>query len=178
MKKVDNSTPIHPVDSLSLDRKNDIYYCRVVDLAVAQSLLTPDPETEIGHFAFSRHYYEGKKLDMELRHAIAEFEAEYPDVAARRRLEQDRVALGAVQELLNAAPDERIQELIRIGASYAVWPRGTAFTLTYPWDLAGNGRTVRFRDDLSDFMKKRIIDILKRAGKLRTPNLFGPTRVH
>jgi len=161
MKEVHDSISIHPVELLSLDQKHDIFYCRVVDLAVAQSLLTPDPDTEVGHFAFSRHYYEGKKLDIELRKAIAEFDANYPDAAATRRLEKDRMALGAVQGFLKAGPDERIRELIRIGASYSVWPRGTSFTLTYSWDLDGKGRTVQFRDDLSDFMKRRIIKILK-----------------
>ena len=45
--------------------------------------------------------------------------------------------------------------------------------LTYPWDLAGKGQPVRFRDDLSEFMKRRILEILRRAGKLRTTLLFG-----
>jgi hypothetical protein len=45
--------------------------------------------------------------------------------------------------------------------------------LTYPWDLDGKGRIVRFRQDLSDFMKRRIVAILRKAGKLGHSALFG-----
>jgi len=41
-----------------------------------------------------------------------------------------------------------------------------------PWDLDGKGQPVRFRTDLTDFMKRRILEILKKAGKLRNPRLF------
>jgi hypothetical protein len=72
----------------------------------------------------------------------------------------------------NASPEEKASHLIRIGATYAVWPKGTSFVLTYPWDLLGNERPVRFRNDLTEFMKRRIAGVLKQAGRLRNPNLF------
>lgn len=167
------SIPVHPVDTLAPEETYRIYYSRVVDLAVAQGLLTSDPGTEIGHFAFSRHYTDGKTLDKDLIHSVLEFEAQYPEAAQRRRSEKNRAFMGAVEHYYRAAPEEKVQDLILIGASHSVWPAGTCHTLTYPWDLAGNGRHVRFRDDLPEFMKRRIIQILKKAGKLRNPYLFG-----
>jgi hypothetical protein len=165
--------PVHPVDTLAPEETYRIYYSRVVDLAVAQGLLTSDPDAEIGHFAFSRHYTDGKILDQELIQAVLEFEAQHPEAAQRRRSEKDLTFMGAVERYYRAAPEEKVQDLILIGASHSVWPAGTSHTLTYPWDLAGNGRPVRFRDDLPEFMKRRIIKILKKAGKLRNPYLFG-----
>lgn len=168
-----SSIPAHPVDTLAPEEKYRIYYSRVVDLAVAQGLLTSDPDTEIGHFAFSRHYTDGKTLDKALIQAVLEFETQYPEAARQRRLEKDRTFMGAVESYYQSAPEEKIQDLILIGASYSVWPAGTCHTLTYPWDLAGNGHPVRFRDDLTEFMKRRIIEILKKVGKLRNPYLLG-----
>lgn len=164
---------IHPADALSHEQKCRIYYSRVVDLAVVSGLLLPDPDTEVGHFAFSRHYYEGKAFDRRLRAALIEFEKKYPELVRERRAGENRAYIGVVEDFLRSDNSDKIQDLILLGASYAIWPVGTSFTLEYPWDLAGNGRPVSFRDDLSEFMKRRIQEILKRAGKLRTQHLFG-----
>jgi hypothetical protein len=145
----------------------------VVDLAVIQGLLIPDPDSEIGHFAFSRHYFQGQDFDAKLRMALREFEEKFPELILLRRTEQDRQFMGTVEEFYTSRNDDKIRDLKIVGASHRVWPTGTSFTLTYPWELDGSGRMVRFRDDLSDFMKRRIVKILKDAGKLRSPDLFG-----
>ncbi len=165
--------PEHPADALSRQEKCHIYYSRVVDLAVVSGLLIPDPDTEIGHFAFSRQYYDGKALDGNLTAAIREFERKYPELVLERRVDRNRAFMGAVEDFSREGDSEKIEDLILIGASYAVWPAGTSFTLTYPWDLNGQGRTVRFRDDLTDFTKRRILEILKKTGKLRNRDLFS-----
>jgi hypothetical protein len=167
-----DSIPTHPVDALSSQDKYDIYFSRVVDLAVASGLLDPDPNTEVGHFTFSAHYYRGKELDRGLQRALSEFEHERPDLAQQRRQSQNESSLGAVEDFLRSSDEEKIRGLIVIGASYRVWPTGTSFTLTYPWDPDGAGKPVGFRSDLSDFTKRRILRILKKAGKLRRSNLF------
>jgi hypothetical protein len=164
--------PEHPVDNLSSQEKCHIYYSRVVDLAVAYGLLIPDPDSEVGHFAFSRHYYDGKVLDGNLTVAIREFEKEYPELVLERRADRNGAFMGTVDAFTREKDTEKVEEFILIGASYAVWPAGTSFTLTYPWDLNGQGRIVQFRRDLSDFMKRRIRAILRKTGKLRNPNLF------
>jgi hypothetical protein len=164
--------PIHPVDNLSPDEKSRIYYSRVVDLAVFQGLLIPDLDGEIGHFAFSRYYFQGQDLDTKLREALRDFEEKYPELIMLRRSEQDRKFIGTVEEFYKSGNEEKIRDLIVVGASHRVWPTGTSFTLTYPWDLDGTGQMVRFRRDLSDFTKRRIVKILKSAGKLLTPDLF------
>jgi hypothetical protein len=164
--------PEHPADRLSSQEKCHIYYSRVVDLAVVYGLLIPDPDTEIGHFAFSRHYYDGKALDGNLTVAIREFEKEYPELVLERRADRNGAFMGAVEAFAREEDSQKVQDLILIGASYAVWPAGTSFTLTYPWDLDGQGRIVQFRRDLSDFTKRRIKEILRKTGKLRNPNLF------
>jgi hypothetical protein len=164
---------IHPADALSHEQKCRIYYSRVVDLAVVSGLLFPDPDAEVGHFAFSRHYYEGKEFDQRLRAALVEFEQRHPELVRERRAAGNRAYMGVVEDFLRSDSSDKLHDLILLGASHAIWPVGTSFTLTYPWDLAGNGQPVRFRDDLSEFMKRRIPEILKRAGKLRTPHLFG-----
>lgn len=145
----------------------------MVDLAVAQELLDPDPDTEIGHFAFSRYYVEGKELDLGLRSRIQRFEANHPDIVTARRRELNERLLGAVDEFRKSDNEEKIRFLIIVGASYCVWPTGTSFTLEYPWSLDGEGRSVRFRKDLSDFTKRRIITSLKKSGKFRNPNIFS-----
>jgi len=168
-----DSIPTHPAEALSSQDKCDIYFSRVVDLAVASGLLDPDPSTEVGHFAFSAHYIRGKELDRRLQSALREFEGIRPDLVARRRQLQNEAYLGAADDFLRSSDDEKIQGLIVVGASYRVWPTGTSFTLTYPWDSVGNGNPVRFRPDLSDFMKRRILRTLKKAGTLRGSKLFG-----
>jgi hypothetical protein len=77
-----------------------------------------------------------------------------------------------IDEYFRSDNADKLRDLIQVGASYRVWPVGTSFTLTYPWDLSGHGRPVRFREDMSPFMKRRILEILDTAGKLRNPNLF------
>jgi len=129
--------------------------------------------TEIGHFAFSDHYTKGKALERRLMEAIREFDNHHPHVALDRRERQNQAFVGAAEEYRSSSDTEKIQDLIRVGASYRVWPVGTSFTLTYPWDLEGNGQPVRFRDDLSSFMKRRIVEILRKAGKLSDAHLFG-----
>lgn len=163
----------HPVDALTPMEKNSIYFSRVVDLAVVEGLLTPDPDSEIGHFAFSRHYEAGKALDRRLQQALQEYRAERPEEVRARKAQRDLDFLGVVDTYDKESVTEKILDLIRIGASYAVWPTGTSFVLTYPWDPDGTGHPVKFRDDLSDFMKRRVRAILKKAGKLRNPGLFG-----
>ena len=163
----------HPVEALSSQDKCDIYFSRVVDLAVASGLLDPDPNAEVGHFAFSAHYYRGKELDRALQSALREFESTRPDLALERRRSQNEASLGAAYDFLRSSGEEKVRGLIVIGASYRIWPTGTSFTLTYPWDSFGNGKPVRFRSDLSDFTKRRILRILKKAGKLRDSNIFG-----
>jgi hypothetical protein len=168
-----SGSPIHPADTLAREDKCRIYYARVVDLAVVSGLLIPDPGTEVGHFAFSRYYYKGKELDQKLRSALIEFEAKHPEIGQERRAVKNQAYMGALEDFLGSDGTEKIQELIILGASHAIWPVGTSFVLTYPWDLTGNGQPVRFRDDLSEFMKRRVLEILKKASKLRTPCLFG-----
>jgi len=163
----------HPIDSLSWGDRCTIYYSRVVDLAVFSGLLTRDPMTEIGHFAFSDHYAKGTTIDRRLRETIREFDHHHPHVALDRREKQNLAFLGVAEDYRSSSDKEKIQDLIRVGASYRVWPVGTSFTLTYPWDLEGNGQPVRFRDDLSLFMKRRVLEILRKAGKLSDPHLFG-----
>jgi hypothetical protein len=165
--------PVHPVDNLNPDEKCRIYYSRVVDLAVFQGLLIPDLDGEIGHFAFSRYYFQGQDLDTRLRDALKDFEERYPELMLLRRSEQDRKFMGTVEEFYKSGNEEKIQDLIVVGASHRVWPTGTSFTLTYPWDLDGAGQMVRFRSDLPDFTKRRILKILKSAGKLQTTDLFS-----
>ncbi|MBI4964646.1 MAG: hypothetical protein HY913_15310 [Desulfomonile tiedjei] len=169
-----NSNPeCHPADALSREDKNRIYFSRVVELAIVSGLLIPDPDTEVGHFAFSRHYYQGKELDRKLRFALIRFEAHHPEIARERRDVRNESFLGAVEDFLAAEDRDKIQELILMGASHAIWPTGTSFVLTYPWDLSGKGWPVRFRDNLTEFMKRRVLEILRKAGKLRNPELFA-----
>jgi hypothetical protein len=167
-----DSVPLHPAEALSGQDKCDIYFSRVVDLAVESGLLDPDPNAEIGHFAFSEHYFRGEDLDRRLQIDLRRFEDEHPGAVAHRRELQNEAFLGAVDDFLRSSDEEKIRELIIVGASYRVWPTGTSFVLTYPWDSAGNGQVVAFRRDLSAFTKRRILAILKKAGKLRNPNLF------
>jgi len=162
----------HPVDLLSGPDKCRIYYSRVVDLAVASGLLVPDPATDIGHFAFSQYYRDGKQMDLELQAALLEYAGKWPEETENRRKEQDHSSRGAVQEYLRLDNAGKVQDLIVIGASHAIWPTGTSFVLTYPWNLGGTGRPVSFRNDLSEFTKRRVLDILRRAGKLRNSDLF------
>lgn len=165
--------PQHPVDALTTREKCMIYYSRVVDLAVASGLLDDDPETEVGHFAFSDYYRQGKELAAELQEALQEYRARYPAAAEGRTDSLDREFAGVASRFQTESPEERAQHLQIIGAARNVWPVGTAFTLTYPWDLDGVGHPVRFRSDLTDFMKRRVVEILKKAGKLRGPELFN-----
>ncbi len=169
----DRTSPVHPADLLSNEERCRIYYSRVVDLAVARGLLTPDPNTEIGHFAFSHHYFEGKDSDLMLQRALHEFEEKFPELVIERKVTKDQIFMGAVESFLRSDGAEKTEELILAGATHCVWPVGTAFTLTYPWDLDGEGRPVGFRKDLTDFMKRRILVILRRAGKLSHSDLFG-----
>ncbi len=172
-QKDDRTNAIHPADVLSREEGCRIYYSRVVDLAVVRGLLTPDPNTEIGHFAFSHHYFEGKDSDRMLQQALHDFEEKFPELVIQRKATKDQVFMGAVESFLRADNAEKTEELILVGATHCVWPVGTSFTLTYPWDLDGNGCPVRFREDLTDFMKRRIIVILRKAGKLSHSDLFG-----
>jgi hypothetical protein len=167
------SSPRHPVDELSVQEKCLIYFSRVVDLAVAQALLDPGRDAEIGHFVFSRSYTEGRDLDVRLRELLRDFEARHPEVAAARRNDKNVALAGAVEAFINSEDREKIRQLILVGASQRVWPAGTSHVLTYPWDLAGNGRQVRFRDDLTEFTKRRVLKILEKAGKLGSRDLFG-----
>lgn len=169
---MNDSTPIHPIEILSSQDKCDIYFSRIVDLAVESGLLDPDQDSEIGHFAFSAHYTRGKDLDHQFQSALREFEDKHPDLVLERRELQNETSLGAVDDFCGLSNDDKVLELIIIGASRRVWPLGTSFVLTYPWDAAGNGKPVGFRSDLSDFMKRRVLRILKKTGKLRHSNLF------
>jgi hypothetical protein len=164
--------PTHPVDALSSEQRCRIYYHRVVDLAVLAKLLTSDQDTEIGHFAFSRHYREGRELDLKLQEALRTFTERFPEAIQDRRRQQDEALAGVATAFHQASNADKLRDLIVIGATYRVWPVGTSFALTYPWDLEGRGHPVRFRSDLPDFMKRRILAILQKAGKLQTPNLF------
>jgi hypothetical protein len=169
---VSNRLPIHPVDALSELDKYRIYYFRVVELAVASGLLNRDPDSEIGHFAFSRYYEDGCITLRTLKEKTQCFELEYPKAKLLRISKRDAQVQDAMRAYLSSGIEEQTQDLIRVGASHRVWPTGTSFTLTYPWDLAGNGQIVQFRRDLNDFMKRRIIAILRQEGKLRDINLF------
>jgi hypothetical protein len=169
---MNGSTFIHPVDALTPQDKCRIYFSRVVDLAVFSGLLEPDPDSEIGHFAFSRHYVLGRALDVPLQKALRKFESQHPEMVVMRRSKQNQLLTGVVNEFVHMSDEEKIRNLILIGASYRVWPTCTSFTLIYPWDRDGSRRPVSFRDDLPEFMKRRILKILKKAGKLRNPNLF------
>jgi hypothetical protein len=161
--------PICPADLLQDWERHRIYYYRVVNLAVRNGLLDSNPTTEVGHFVFSDYYHQGGQLDADLLAALEDFEARFPK-AARERRRQKAATLGP--ELHKDDVQEVVLDLIRIGASYAVWPTGTSFLLTYPWGLDGNPRPVTFRADLSDFVKRRVLAILKQTGKLREPVLF------
>jgi len=143
-----------------------------VDLAAVSGLLVPDRDTEIGHFAYSAYYDQGKELDTALQLALQQYRQRFPQMVALRREEQNLEFAGAVQDYIQSENHEKLQDLIQVGASYKVWPTGTSFTLTYPWDLSGRGVPVRFRSDLTDFMKRRILRILNAAGKLKNPGLF------
>ncbi|MGO9119655.1 MAG: hypothetical protein ACLQPD_18845 [Desulfomonilaceae bacterium] len=169
---MNGSIPIHPVEILSSQDKCDIYFSRIVDLAVASDLLDPDTKSEIGHFAFSTHYTRGKDLDHRFQTALREFEEKHPDLVLERRELQSETSVGAADEFFSLSNDDKVRELKIVGASRRVWPTGTSFVLTYPWDDAGNGKPVGFRTDLSDFMKRRVLRILNKAGKLRNSNLF------
>jgi hypothetical protein len=165
--------PTHPADALKPQDRYRIYYHRVVLLAVASGLLASDPNTEIGHFAFSRYFTEGQELDRALREAIERFSERFPELVLDRRAELDDASGGAVNAYLASEPQNKVKDLILVGASHNVWPVGTSHVLTFPWDLEGNGKPVTFRADLTDFMKRRVLDILKRAGKLRNPRLIS-----
>jgi hypothetical protein len=167
--------PIHPVDALTPQEKCKIYYGRVVNLAVWSKLLAPDPNTEIGHFAFSGYFTEGIALDEALQEAIRIFSERYPELIIQRTAEHDVRFVGAVTAFQGSDDGEKIQDLIVVGASRNVWPVGTSHMLTYPWDLDGTGRPVRFRPDLTDFMKRRGVSMLKKAGKLHDPDAIFPT---
>jgi hypothetical protein len=167
--------PIHPVDALTPLEKCKIYYSRVVNLAVWSELLVPDPNTEIGHFAFSSYFTEGSELDQALQDAIRRFSEERPELIIQRISEQDARFLGAVTSFRESDDGEKIQDLIIVGGTRNVWPVGSSHVLTYPWDADGTGRPVRFRSDLTDFMKRRIVSILTKAGKLRDLNTIFPT---
>ncbi len=164
--------PIHPLDRLSADQKCQIYYRRVVDLALATGLLEPDPNSPVGHFVFSSHYFHGKTLDEAIGGAVARFRRDYPKLAAERYARLNNRLAGAIESFWESTPQELIRELILIGATFGVWPRCTSFVLTYPWDLGGTPRPVGFRSDLSDFMKRRVTKILLEAGKLKGPGPF------
>jgi hypothetical protein len=164
---------MHPVDRLSPGDKFRIYYSRVADLAVVRGLLINDAKTEIGHFAFSRYYSAGKDLDGLLQEALHRFKAEHPDLIEKRRESLDKIFAGAVEDYFRGDSDERLELLIRIGASYRVWPTGTSFALTYPWDLDGKERIVQFRSNLTEFARRRIVQVLRKAGKLCSQDLFS-----
>lgn len=164
--------PIHPVDALSEQEKCWIYFRRVVDLAVAEGLVPGDPRTPIGHFAFSACYTRGRNLDEQLSTELARFEEQYPDVVKSRHAEMDWRYPEVIERYQRSSASEKRDDLIRIGASYRVWPSCTSFVLIYPWDLAGRGRLVTFRPDLPQFTKRRILQILKDAGQPCDFNIF------
>ncbi len=155
--------PAHPVDGLTEHEKCRIYFHRVVDLAVAEELLPPDRHTPVGWFAFSDAYEEGKRLDATLRLELGRFENDHPRLVKNRHALLDLQHGGAVELYQRSSTKEKKADLIRIGATYRVWPTGVSFVLTYPWDLAVNGIPVRFRQDLSDFSRRRICRILTDA---------------
>ena len=167
-----NRLRIHPVDALSELDKYRIYYFRVVELAVASGLLNRDSDSAIGYFAFSRYYEDGCIALRTLKERIQRFELEHPSSTQLRIVKSDAQTRDAMHAYLSSGIEEQTQDLIRVGASHRVWPTGTSFTLTYPWDLAGNGQKVRFRRDLNDFMKRRIITMLRQAGNLKDIYLF------
>jgi hypothetical protein len=163
---------IHPLDRLRSEEKEKIYFKRVVDLAVWSGFLNPDPNSEVGHFAFSPRYYEGREFEARLAREIIDFETERPELASRiksRRLAAFNIS---EQEQENWTEKEQARHLILVGASYRIWPTGVSHVLTYPWDDNGHGRPVTFRSDLTEFNKRRVIRILRDAGKLRNPDLF------
>lgn len=156
--------PIHPVDRLSEHEKCRIYFRRVVDLAAVEGLLPVDRQTPVGCFAFSDAYEEGRSLDEKLHEDLAQFQKDYPDLVMNRHALLDRQYQGAIGRYQQSSATEKREDLIRIGATYRVWPTCVSFVLTYPWDLAGNGKPVRFRHDLPDFTKRRIRRILEDKG--------------
>ena len=166
--------PIHPVDVLSEQEKCRIYFRRAVDLAVAEGLLPRDRHTPVGWFAFSDAYEEGGRLDKKLRVDLNRFEHDHPQLVKNRHVLLDRRHDGAVERYQQSSAEEKRADLIRIGATYRVWPAGVSFVLTYPWDLAGNGVPVRFRPGLSDFTRRRICRILEDAGIDFDPDRFDP----
>ncbi len=163
---------LHPVDLLLNADKNRIYFSRVVDLAVFQGLLTNDPDSEIGHFAFSQYYREGKDLDTALRWDVQRYESEKPLVTQDRRRTLSTTLDQAAEDFLVMENQDKLKELILVGASYAVWPKGTSFVLTYPWEPDGSCKPVRFRPDLSEFQKRRIVEILKKTHTYRGQDPF------
>jgi hypothetical protein len=167
------SPPIHPLERLSQRDKCKIYYYKVVRLAVAQGLLAPDPDTETGHFAFSAYYRDGEEMDRILMARIERYYRDHPAAAALRRRELDLRLKGAASSFEAMSSEEKIRELVTIGASRLVWPTGTSYVLTYPWRADGTPHVVEFRKDLTDFMKRRVIRILEKAGKLRSPDPFA-----
>jgi hypothetical protein len=167
-----SSEPVHPVDTLTEPLKCRIYYARVVDLAVAGRLLSPNPASPIGHFVFSSYYLEGKNLDRRLEKSIHIFQRKYPAITEERRRSVNNHSLGAAENFLESSTEEKIRFLILIGAGHYVWPTGTSFVLTYPWDLSCNPAEVTFRSNLTEFQKKRVVSILKKAGKFGNGNIF------
>ncbi|MEW6350040.1 MAG: hypothetical protein AB1646_13320 [Thermodesulfobacteriota bacterium] len=161
--------PIHPADLLTEPERHRIYFFRVVNLAVKEGLIPPTADSEVGHFAFSDFYAHGRELDRDLRTALRDFEARFPRVARAR--EDQNTELWKQDPSADLQKELR-QELILIGASHAVWPTGTSFVLTYPWTLEGTPAAVRFRDDLSEFMRRRIRVLLTQAGKIGDPSLL------
>lgn len=172
MDTLDQEGNIHPLDLLQPEEKNKIYFKRVVDLAVWSGLLNPDPNSHVGHFAFSNHYHDGKRLETKLAEEIAYFEAENPELSKKIRDRRFQAFNISEEEQANWTERDEAQHLILVGASYQIWPKGVSHALTYPWDLDGRGSPVTFRPDLTEFNKRRVIKILKDAGKLRDPNLF------
>lgn len=163
---------VHPIDRLSEQEKCRIYFRRVVDLAVAEGMLPRDRHTPVGWFAFSVAYEEGKRLDEKLQDDLHRFEHDHPQLAKDRHALLDERYKGAVGLYKQSSAEDKRADLIRIGATYRVWPTCVLFTLTYPWDLVGNGIPVRFRLDLSDFTKRRICRILEDASIAFDPDRF------
>lgn len=166
------SDNIHPIDQLLQGEKYTIYFKRVVDLAVRLGLLENDPNTEVGHFAFSRRYYQGRLLEAKLAEEIIRFEVERPDTIESVKAERHRAYNITEDTGKNWSDKDQIRHLILVGASYKIWSVGVSHALIYPWSISGQARPVTFRKDLSDFTKRRIIKILQEAGKLRNPDLF------
>ena len=134
--------------------------------------MPPRRDTPVGWFAFSHAYEEGRKLDGRLREDLAHFEQDHPELVKKRHSLLDRRFQGTIKRHQQASPGEKRADLIRIGATYRVWPEGVSFVLTYPWDLEGNGRPVSFRPDLSDFSRRRIRRILEDADIEFSSDLF------